>query len=116
MRILKDIASKARKHWITVWLIIAIVATSGFVVYARYNNRSNIVKRVVSTQKGDFILFSSNLLSTSVPQQIRNVETTENSAQFFDISIYDYDLKNPGTVYPTVINYASNCEIGIRRT
>lgn len=94
-----------RRNWITFWMLISVIAAMCFVVYARYNENTNVVKRVVSTQKGERSMFTSNLLSTSMPQQIRTVGNSEASPQFFDINIYDYDIKNPGSEYNTDIDY-----------
>lgn len=105
MNALKKTVKIIKKYWITFWMLIAILAVTGLIVYARYNDNRNVVKRVVSTQKGDRTLFSSNLLSASVSQQIKTVAVNETNSQFFDISIYDYDIRNPGTEYPTDIDY-----------
>lgn len=105
MNSLKKIKKMLKKHWITFWMLFAILAVTGFVAYARYNDNRNVTKRVVATQKGERSLFTSNFLSTSVPQQIRTVAVDESNDQFFDISIYDYDIKNPGAEYPTDITY-----------
>lgn len=94
-----------KKYWITFWLIASGCAVAGLIAQARYNDGRNVVKRVVATQKNERQLFSSDLLSTSTPQHFRTVDTETVTEQFFDINIYNYDVKNPGTVYPTDIIY-----------
>lgn len=86
-------------------MIIALLAAAGMIAYARYNDSTNVVKRVVSTQKGEKSLFSSNLLNISEPQQTKTVSEEVTTPQYFDISIYSFDIKNPGTEYPIDIDY-----------
>ena len=94
-----------KRYWITFWLIASFVAVAGFIVQARYNDGRNVAKRVVATQKNERQLFSSDLLSKSTPQHFRTVDTGTTTEQFFDINIYNYDIRSPGPVYPTDIAY-----------
>lgn len=94
-----------KKYWITFWLVVSFATVAGLIVYARYNDGRNVTKRVVATQKNETQMFSSDLLSKSTPQHFRTVETGTSTDQYFDISIYNYDLKNPGAVYPIDITY-----------
>ncbi|MBQ9415622.1 MAG: hypothetical protein IJU20_02135 [Clostridia bacterium] len=105
MQSIKKAWKFVRKNWITFWMLVSVIIAVCFVAYARYYENTNVTKRVVATQKGEKSMFSSILLSTSMPQQIRTVGADEASAQYFDISIYDYDFKNPGSEYRTDIDY-----------
>jgi len=50
-----------KKHWITIWLVVALSALAAVIAYASYT-RISIAKRVVSTSKGAGLLFSSNYM------------------------------------------------------
>lgn len=50
-----------KNHWITVWLVVALMALGTIIAYGAYT-RISIVKRVVSTSPGAGLLFSSNYM------------------------------------------------------
>ena len=54
---------KLKRSWLAVWIAFAAAALSTVGVLAAYTSVSS-VKRVVSTQKGAGMLFSSNYLTT----------------------------------------------------
>ena len=110
MRSFDKIKKFMAKYWITFWLVAALVTVIGFVAKARYNDGRNYAKRVVATQKGERQLFSSDFLNGSLPLHYRTVDPDESADQYFDVSVFNYDLKNPGPVYPIDIDYELSVE------
>lgn len=105
MDVIKKALKAVKKYGITFWLLAALLATAGIVVHARYTDNRNYAKRVVATQKGSKSFFTSNYMSPSVPQHFKAVASGESAPQSFDVSIYNYDINNPGISYATDIDY-----------
>ncbi len=96
-----------KKHWITIWLAIAIIALCGIAAYAKFNNMdNNYTKRVVSTGSNDKTLFTSNLLNISNSKHSKTVAKGFSQDSSFDINIYNYERTKPGSFYPNTIHYA----------
>ena len=61
-----------KKHWITVWLVIAAITLTIITSYAVYT-RITIAKRVVSTQAGAGSLFTSDYMSEAGIKSIKPI-------------------------------------------
>ncbi|SDA29491.1 hypothetical protein SAMN02910447_03059 [Ruminococcus sp. YE71] len=97
-----------KKHLITIWLVIAAVAFSGILAYAKFSDGQNYTKRVVSTGTNDKVLFTSNLLNTSNTGHPKTVTKGYTSDSYYDINIYNYDKNKVSSYYPGTINYTLN--------
>ena len=80
---IRHLLKKLRHSWITVWLVMAVLALSCVFIFAVYTGVSS-VKRVVSTGAGAGLLFSSDYMSTG----------TQYTTEHGDYSAYDAD-ENP---------------------
>lgn len=79
-----------KKNWIVIWLSAVVILLGGMVAHAAYT-RTTSIKRVVSTQSGESILFSSNYLQLGTAS-LRNISFTSN--------------KDDPTINLTVCNFA----------
>ena len=61
---MEKILKALRKNWIKLWLVIAVVAFTGIFSYAAFT-RTNIVKRVISTDEGVGARFSSDYMKST---------------------------------------------------
>ncbi len=84
-----------RKHWITVWLVVAVMTSVGIIAYASFT-RVTVAKRVISTQKGAGVLFSSNYMESGT--------TKNSSASYYKdaddnlvVDLYVYNYATPKT-------------------
>ncbi|WP_026834885.1 hypothetical protein [Eubacterium xylanophilum] len=103
---MKRLLSKIKKNWIMVWLVLAATALCSMVVYARYSNEHNIVKRVVATDKDLANRFTSNYLSTgTIMLKTQTVPVDSTDDPEIEISIWNYNHKNPTKYYKSDINY-----------
>ena len=67
-----------KTNWISVWLVAALFAAGGFIVYASYTGLV-VAKRVVSVSESAGILFSSNRMETFVNNQITTRHLTSST-------------------------------------
>jgi hypothetical protein len=86
-----------KKHWITIWLIIAVSSLFSFGVYAAYT-RITIAKRVVSTDAGVGDKFSSNILKNAVMR--KTIKSESDAANDVEVEVYIYNY-----VYPKEYTY-----------
>ncbi|MBR3421618.1 MAG: hypothetical protein IKG98_06100 [Ruminococcus sp.] len=86
-----------KKHWITIWLIIAVSSLFSLGAYAAYT-RITIAKRVVSTDAGVGDKFSSNVLKNAVMRKTIKSESNPSNDVEVDVYIYNY-------VYPKEYTY-----------
>ena len=101
-----------KKHWITVWLAVAIITLCGGLVYAKYGAAHNVVKRVIATDSGAENRFTSNYLATgSSNQHIRSVSPTFADSIVYDINVYNYSINKPTQWYPTDLEYTLSAQI-----
>lgn len=101
---MKKVMHTLKKHWITVWLIIAVVGTVSFFTLAEYIEDSNRAKRVVVNTAGAGDLFSSDQLAVGGVSD-RDVPFSDfdddNTVLFYElpIRIWNYDASNPTFYY-----------------
>lgn len=94
-----------KKHWITVWMIVAIVACGGAFTFAKFDEGQNYAKKVISTGKNEVILFTSNVLSSPISRQPQVVGQGYSNNITYDINIYNHDKKNEFSYYSDTIKY-----------
>lgn len=99
---MKGILHTLKKHWITVWLVIAIIGTVSFMVAAEYIEDSNRAKRVIANTTGAGVLFSSDYLSSSNEPPVSEVPcglVDDNGYYNVSVRIWNYDSSNPTFFY-----------------
>lgn len=95
---------KIKKHWVTVWLISAILVFS-YVVQAEYSDARNRVKRVAANVTSEGQLFSSNYL-TAGSIELRKLQTVaEDGYCVVPVNIYNYNISNPTKAYQNDLAY-----------
>ena len=98
---MKKLFRDLKKHWITVWLFVAVVAVGAFVAYAAYTGIYS-VKRVVSMTDPAGVLFSSNSMQaysgSAIP--IRHISTSQESGNYtYNLTVCDFAQSDPLTRY-----------------
>jgi len=101
---MKKILHTLKKHWITVWLIVAVVGAVSFFVFAEYIEDSNRAKRVVANTAGAGDLFSSDLLAVGgvSDHDVPFGDSDEvNTVPYYElpVRIWNYDSSNPTFYY-----------------
>lgn len=110
---------KLKKHWITVWLIMAVIAVGAFVAIASYTGIYS-VKRVVSTKPAAGVLFSSNSMqgyssAESIPS--RHISTSQSEGDYtYTLTVCDFAQADPLTRYvsDTGIPYNMTAQLYVR--
>lgn len=77
-----------KKHWITIWLIVAALSLFAISTYAIYT-RVTIAKRVVSTQAGLGILFSSDHMSAGGTRSVEPFTESTDHARV-PVNVFNY--------------------------
>ncbi len=98
---MKNLFKKLKKHWITVWLVAAVLAVSVFVVIASYTGIYS-VKRVVSTKASAGVLFSSNSMQSYSGSVIpsRHITTSQSTGSYtYNLTVCDFAQSDPLTRY-----------------
>lgn len=104
------IKNRIAKRWIVCWITVVSLALAGLAAYAAYTNL-NSVKRVVSTQGGNGIAFSSNYLNLTSAQtqkyNLKSIYFAENSeTTVFEINVCNYVHNDPSKVNENDITYS----------
>ena len=84
-----------RKHWVTVWLVIAVLASIGVIVYASFT-RVTVAKRVISTQKETGVLFSSNYMESGIAKN-SSASYYKDANDNLVVDLYVYNYATPKT-------------------
>lgn len=103
---MKAIKQFLKKHWIALWIAVAIIGIASTVVYAEYIAESNRTKRVAANIAGAGQPFDSNYLSTGSPS-ISNIpfpSGTEGACQI-GIKIWNYNRGNAQKAYKGPLTY-----------
>jgi len=95
---MKNVLHTLKKHWITVWLAIAVVGAVSFFSYAEYIEDSNRAKRVIANTSGAGELFSSDYLV--VGSGVDRIIPFDDSEEYvIPVRIWNYDSANPTFFY-----------------
>ena len=91
-----------KRHWITVWLITAVLAVGVFFTFASYTGIYS-VKRVVSMKPSAGVLFSSNSMQTYASASsisARHLTTAQSSGDYtYNLTVCDFAQSDPLTRY-----------------
>lgn len=99
-----------KKHWITIWLVIAVVSLTVVTSYAIYT-RITIAKRVVSTQAGANSLFSSDHMNSTLLKVIEPV--SDNSVDVeVPVNVFNYAYPKESVYRGDVTEYDLTATIG----
>ena len=102
----KKFLSFFKKYWITVWLVAAVAILSGIVVFAKFAEGQNYVKRVIAAGSSDRVYFSSDYLKTNNPKYPKNLPYgTTDTTSTFEFYIYNYNYQKQSGYYEDTINY-----------
>lgn len=89
MNNMKSFWSKVKKHWISIWLVIAVMAFTTVISYAAYT-RVTVAKRVISTGEGAGLPFGSDLMSSTVKKIKRMPFSDQNDVPDVPLSVFNY--------------------------
>lgn len=101
---MKKTLKMLKRHWMVIWLVVAIFALS-LVVYAEYYAERNRVRRVAANVASEGQLFSSNVLT---PQDIglKKVRiAAEGGYCVVPINIWNYNPSNPQKAFQADLSY-----------
>ena len=108
MKLLK----KIQKHWITFWMITAVLIFSvftGIYIYAAYMGNSEM-KRSISTRSISDIVFSSNVMKA--PAQARNLHESNSTVEYeYPVTVCNFEQMSPATHAKEIINYKLTAEL-----
>ncbi|MBR5166408.1 MAG: hypothetical protein IKW87_12770 [Ruminococcus sp.] len=114
---MKKMFHALKKHWITAWLVIAVIGVVSFFAFAEYIEDSNRAKRVIANTTGAGDLFSSDYLavggesSHEVPFQDKD-EEEEVTCYELPVRIWNYDASNPTFFYDEgIITYTLTAQL-----
>ena len=79
-----------RKYWITIWLVVCVLACASLISYAAYS-RINIVKRVITTDEGVGARFSSDCMdSSSAGMTTRKPFASQSDDPLAEVYVFNY--------------------------
>ncbi|MCR5458017.1 MAG: hypothetical protein K6F14_08065 [Clostridiales bacterium] len=104
---MRKVLEVIKKHWIIIWLSVAIILVGSFATYAAYTEIASI-KRVVSTQTTPGEMFSSNCMQT----EIFNLRLTTSE---YIVTVCNFDQSKPTMYNPLSIAYVLSAEIMVKR-
>lgn len=99
-----------KKHWITIWLIIAAISLTVVTSYAIYT-RITIAKRVVSTQAGTNSLFSSDHMNSTLMKVIEPIMDSTKDADV-TVNVFNYTYPKESVFRGDVTEYDVTATIG----
>lgn len=99
-----------KKHWITIWLIIAAISLTIVTSYAIYT-RITIAKRVVSTQAGANSLFSSDHMNATLMTVIEPILDSSKDADV-SVNIFNYAYPKEAVFRGEATDYTLTATIG----
>ena len=106
------IFKKLKKHWITIWLAVAVSALAVIVGYAAYT-RVSTTKRVVSTQAGADVLFSSNymMLARKTTNEVADPQNYSSTDPMYIMNVCNFAQGNRRTWYNKTITYSLTAQL-----
>ena len=103
---MKRVLRTIKKHWISVWLIIAALTYGTFVAIAAYTEVSS-VKRVVTTQSKPQTPFSSNCMRKGGSRKQMNTSA-------YTVTVCNYDQNFPGVFNQSQIVYTLTATLQLK--
>ena len=95
----KELLKNLKKHWLTIWIIVAALALCGVITHAKFADDQNVAKRIIAADTGVKTYFTSNYLTGYSYKNYKSVTLDAESVEPFEVSIYNYDKNNPTSFY-----------------
>ena len=109
---MKKVLKKLRKHWLSAWLVVALLACSSLFAYAAFT-RINIVKRVVSTDAGVGARFSSDSMdNTTSGMTTRKSFSSQSEDANVEVNVFNYPYPKASLYRNVVTEYDVVARIG----
>ena len=103
---MKKVLKTLKKHWISTWLVIAVLACGTFAAIAAYTEVSS-VKRVVTTQSKPQTPFSSNCMRKGGSRKQMNTSA-------YTVTVCNYDQNFPGVFNQSQIDYTLTATLQLK--
>ena len=108
---MRKIRKMIKKHWITVWIILAITGIASSFVLAEYMGQKNKIMRVAANVAGSGQPFDSNYLTTGNPS-VSNVPFNSGSDWCpIEVKIWNYNRNNRRKAYSGALTYALTAQL-----
>ena len=106
------ILNKLKKYWVTIWLIVAISSLAIIISYAAYT-RISTAKRVISTEAGENILFSSNYMQQSrkTTNEVADPLSFTTTNPVYIMNVCNFAQGNRGSWFYKTINYTLTAQL-----
>lgn len=104
---MKRIFKVLKKNWIRIWLIVILITSSVFAVFAAYTDVFS-VKRVVSTTTSPELPFSSNCMKT-------DLSSYQLPSSVFSVTVCNYDQNFPNDYCTSQITYTFEAELMVKK-
>ncbi len=109
-----SIIKKLKKHWITVWLTAALICLTTILSFAAYT-RISTVKRVISTEASEAMLFSSNYMQQAIKttNEVASPEAynEEGVHPTYIMNVCNFAQGNRGTWFYKTIEYTLTAQL-----
>lgn len=107
-----NILKKIKKHWLTFWMISALLTFSlvgAYVAYSAYMGNSEL-KRLVSTKSISDVVFSSNVMKS--PPAAKNIHVTVTSDEYeYPVTVCNFEQMSPANYAKEQIVYTLTAEL-----
>lgn len=107
----KELLKTLKKHWITIWIIVAALALCGVITHAKFADDQNVAKRIIAADTGVKTYFTSNYLTGYSYKNYKSVTLDASSVEPFEVSIYNYDKNNPTSFYSVPITFTLTAKL-----
>jgi len=101
----KKLVDSFKKHWLTIWIIVAALALCGVITHAKFADDQNVAKRIIAADTGVKRYFTSNYLTGYSYKNYKTITQNSASVEPFEVSIYYYDKNNPTSFYSDSITF-----------
>lgn len=105
---MKNFFRKAKKYWITIWMLLSVAALGTYITYAAYAGTAQ-VKRVVSTMPTFDTVFSSNYMEN--PLGVKNLHTTSFENYICPVTVCNFAQLTPTGFSKEKIKYSLTAEL-----
>ncbi len=107
----KELLKNLKKHWLTIWIIVAALALCGVITHAKFADDQNVAKRIIAADTGVKTYFTSNYLTGYSYKNYKSVTLDAESVEPFEVSIYNYDKNNPTSFYSVPITFTLTAKL-----
>ncbi len=101
-----------KKHWIAVWLVLAVLGIGTSVVFAEYIAEKNRIQRVAANVAGTGQPFDSNYMIVGAPS-FNNIPFASGTETWcpIDVKIWNYNRANPQKTYKGALSYTLTAQL-----